>query len=160
MTRVESARCVDEAIKLGIDHVSNPPEPLKALFNQIEAEPLWLDQKQLKLASRTFLRSAMLGNWVLIQVALMGGYRYEGIIQPLLMSGRLTEYASKRMAETTIFVNEVTRTESLRRGAAGYEAALRVRLLHAHIRWHLIKKCERELTSIKEIEVNISITHT
>ena len=67
----------------------------------------------------------------------MGGYRYEGVIQPLLMTGRLTEYAPKRLADTTQFVQDVLSSSGLERGAKGYAAAVRVRLLHAHIRYHL-----------------------
>ena len=67
----------------------------------------------------------------------MGGYRYEGVIQPLLITGKLTEYAPKRLSDTTQFVQDVLSKEGLNRGAKGFASVVRVRLLHSHIRYHL-----------------------
>ena len=137
LTREESAHLVEMAIRDGIGSLKDPPQTLKALFDTLEARPKWLDDDLLALARKTVRRSGPLGNWLLVNVALMGGYRYEGVIQPLLMTGRLTEYAPKRLADTTQFVQDVLSTSGLERGAKGYAASIRVRLLHAHIRFHL-----------------------
>ena len=127
----------NQALTLGIEQIYKPSPSLVALFKHVETQPLWLDPSLLDLGQKTFKRSGFIGDWVLTQVALMGGYRYEGVIQPLLMTGRLTEYAPKRMAETTRFVLDVLSPKGLERGALGYRSAIQVRILHAHIRSHL-----------------------
>lgn len=128
---------VERAINHGIDRLYQPPESLIALFEDLERVPLWLDDDLLDLARRTVRRSGPVGNWLLVNVALMGGYRYEGVIQPLLMTGRLTDYAPRRLADTTQFVQDVISERGLHRSGRGYRAVIRVRLLHAHIRYHL-----------------------
>jgi hypothetical protein len=137
LSKQDAKMWVSEALTHGIDHLVDPPSVLHDLFIQIEQEPLWLDAELLSLARQTFRRSGFIGHWVLTQVALMGGYRYEGVIQPLVMTGRLTDYASKRMADTTQFINEVMSLNGLYHGGKGRSAAVHVRLLHAYIRYHL-----------------------
>lgn len=137
LDRELSERWVHRAIEEGIQNLYRPPAPLIALFEQLEHIPLWLDESLLGVARQTVRRSGPLGNWLLVNVALMGGYRYEGVIQPLLLTGRLADYAPQRLADTTQFVQDVLSEEGLKRGARGYRAIIRVRLLHAHIRYHL-----------------------
>ena len=139
LTRSQAKNWVDLAFTQGIDHVYGAPEPLKNLFTQIERVPLWLDQHLLALARKTVRRSGPLGNWLLVNVALMGGYRYEGVIQPLLLTGKLTEYAPTRLADTTQFVQDVLSEDGLKPKGKGISSTIRVRLLHAHIRYHLAK---------------------
>jgi len=137
LTPESSQRWVERAISQGIDQLYQPPKPLYALFQQLECVPLWLDDQLLSLARQTVRRSGPLGSWLLVNVALMGGYRYEGVIRPLLLTGRLSEYAPKRLADTTQFVQDVLSKDGLKYGQSGYRAIVRVRLLHAHIRYHL-----------------------
>ena len=140
LDRAEAKRWVELALFEGVHKLSkrsDAPAPLVELMRQIETQPLWLDPKLLDLAHLTFRRSAFIGDWVLIQVSLMGGYRHEGVIQPLLYTGRLREYAVKRMADTSQFLIHVTEKNGLKTGDVGYRAAVQVRLLHAHIRYYL-----------------------
>ena len=135
--REERKALINRAISAGIASIPNAPLPLQNLFHALEVRPTWLSDDLLSLARDTVRRSGPLGNWLLVNVALMGGYRYEGVIQPLVMTGRLTTYAPKRLADTTLFVQDVLSQDGLLPGKKGYEAAIRVRLLHAHIRHHL-----------------------
>jgi hypothetical protein len=137
LNRNAAKRWVDLALSQGIDRVYQAPEPLVQLFNQVETVPLWLDKDLLALARQTVRRSGPLGNWLLVNVALMGGYRYEGVIQPLLITGKLTEYAPKRLSDTTQFVQDVLSDKGFEHGKKGISSVIRVRLLHAHIRFHL-----------------------
>ena len=136
-TLEEGRQWVNRAIQQGIHTMYKPPSCLKELFDHLEEVPLWLDEDLLSLARDTVRRSGPLGNWLLVNVALMGGYRYEGVIQPLLMTGRLTDDAARRLAETTQFVRDILAEGGLKRGGVGYTSIVRVRLLHSHIRFHL-----------------------
>lgn len=137
LDRVQAQNWLDLAFSHGVDNLYAAPQPLVDLFQQIERVPLWLDHSLLNLARKTVRRSGPLGNWLLVNVALMGGYRYEGVIQPLLLTGRLTEYAPTRLADTTKFVQDVLSDDGLKPKGQGISATIRVRLLHAHIRFHL-----------------------
>ena len=101
LTPLEAHRWVERAIDQGIDRLYRPPKTLQNLFEDLERVPLWLDEDLLALARLTVRRSGPLGSWLLVNVALMGGYRYEGVIRPLLLTGKLSEYAPKRLADTT-----------------------------------------------------------
>ena len=140
--KVQTKTWIDLAFSQGINRVYAAPDTLVNLFQQIERVPLWLDHHLLALARQTVRRSGPLGNWLLVNVALMGGYRYEGVIQPLLLTGRLTEYAPIRLADTTQFVQDVLSEDGLKSKGRGLAAIIRVRLLHAHIRFHLNKSPE------------------
>lgn len=137
LTRAQAKSWVDRAILQGIDQLYQPPQPLVDLFEELERIPLWLDEDLLKLARQTIRRLGPLSNWLLVNVSLMGGYRYEGVIQPLLLTKRLTDYAPQRLSNTTQFVQNLISESGLKRGAAGYRSAVEVRLLHSHIRYHL-----------------------
>ncbi|MEL6180087.1 MAG: hypothetical protein AAFS10_14100, partial [Myxococcota bacterium] len=95
----DARRMVDTAIADGLEAVPDAPESLRDLFAQLEAVPLWLDGELLALAHRTTRRGGPLVDLVLSQVSLMGGYRYEGPIRPLLMTGRLGRGAERRIAQ-------------------------------------------------------------
>lgn len=137
LTPIERKSLLEQAIQEGFSSLKQAPASLSALFKALESPPSWLDASLLDLGRKTVRRSGPLGNWLLVNVALMGGYRYEGVIQPLLMTGRLADYAPKRLSDTTQFVQDVLSPHGLRIGGRGYAAAVRVRLLHAHIRYHL-----------------------
>ena len=142
LTPTQTRRWIELAVTQGIDQLYRPPEPLIALFKSLERVPLWLDAELLKLARRTVRRSGPLGNWLLVNVALMGGYRYEGVIRPLLLTGKLADYAPKRLADTTQFVQDVLSDGGLHQGQRGYRSIVRVRLLHAHIRYQMNRHSE------------------
>lgn len=133
----EARELVNQALLHGVTSLSDPPAPLLALFQQVEAVPEWLEPELLGLASQTFRRNGRLADWILSQVCLMGGYRHEGVVQPLLMTGRLDKGASRRLAETSRFVLDVNTPGALQRGEPGYRAAIEVRLLHGRVRARL-----------------------
>ena len=113
------------------------PAELKALMQQVETEPLWLNKTLLETGARLTQRSGMLGEYVLSCVSLMGGYRSGAANKPIAFTGQLDYMASRRLAETAKFSFDVTRSGGLERGAAGYKAAIKVRMMHAHVRMML-----------------------
>lgn len=113
------------------------PAELRALMKQVEAEPLWLNKTLLETGARLTQRSGMLGEYVLSCVSLMGGYRSAAANKPIAFTGQLDYMASRRLAETAKFSFDVTRSGGLERGAAGFKAAIKVRMMHAHVRMML-----------------------
>lgn len=115
------------------------PQELKDLITAVETEPRWLDRQMLETGARMTQRSGMLGEYVLSCVSLMGGYRSGAANKPIAFTGQLDYMAPRRLAETAKFSLDVTRSGGLERGAAGYQAAVKVRMMHAHVRLMLDK---------------------
>jgi hypothetical protein len=55
-------------------------------------------------------------------------------------TGQLTRSASRRLAETSEFVDAISRSRDLARSSDGFKSVIRVRLMHAHVRAGLLAK--------------------
>jgi mpaB/rubber oxygenase-like protein len=110
------------------------PESLRALVESARQVPPWLDWARLKRANEVFLRPGLLGGLALGLCSLVHGYAAPAGNKPLAFSGRLTNQADRRLAETGKFVSAVTAIDGLRPGALGWQLVLRVRLMHAKVR--------------------------
>jgi hypothetical protein len=96
--------------------------------------PFWVDLERCSRGGTAFVRSGALGGIALGFGSLAGAYCSPGGNKPLAFTGRLIESAYRRLAETGQFVYAVSQPGALVRGAAGFEAIVKVRLLHARIR--------------------------
>lgn len=127
-----SMQMLDEALS-GNDSDGHPQE-LRELMAEVGSVPSWVDKRLLDAGARMTQRSGPLGEYVLSCVSLMGGYRSAAANKPIAFTGALEYKASRRLAETAKFSYDVTRTGGLERGAAGFKAAVKVRMMHAHVR--------------------------
>lgn len=103
------------------------------LLHALEAVTLEVEPPQWRSGQRMFLRYGVLSLLTGITTLVES---YAGIDNHvLMMSGRLSgQRAFRRLAETAKFTLEVVSHDALRHEAAGWEAVVRVRLLHAHVR--------------------------
>lgn len=138
----DARRLFRQAVDQGLDSIPNPPEPLRAFFRIVEAEPAWLDRRLLEEGCAFIQRAGMAGPYVLRDVALMGGYLLSGFNQALVMTGALNKDASARLAETGQWWIECTEGGGLERFGAGFRSTLQVRLVHAMVRRHLSRSPE------------------
>ncbi|GAB4430593.1 MAG: oxygenase MpaB family protein [Turneriella sp.] len=113
---------------------SDVPEELRELIAVTEKDPPWLDRSLLDEGAKLSQRSGPFGEYVLSCVSLMGGYRSSAANKPIAFTGQLEYMASRRLAETARFGFDVTRTGAMAQGAPGFNAALKVRMMHAHVR--------------------------
>jgi hypothetical protein len=126
---------LDHALAHGLDDTSSPE--LRALFADLEARPAWLDDARVARGARVFRRY---GSTVFrfAGTITLGGYLESSVAKPLALSGGYVGHAARqRFLETASFWIEVSEPRGLARGAPGYLAALRVRLLHATVRARL-----------------------
>ena len=133
----DGRKLFDQALEQGIHTIKQPSESLRELFKQLDHRPTWLDNDALNLACQTGLRSGLGGQVVLSCMALMGGYRSGAAVKPLVMTGALTSMATRRLAETSKFVVDLYNSPTLSRHSAGFKSAVRVRLMHALVRYRL-----------------------
>ncbi|RYY78624.1 MAG: DUF2236 domain-containing protein [Moraxellaceae bacterium] len=134
----------DQALQHGltsIEHcVDGCPSALYELFSVIETTPEWLDPQQLEMAQQFMQAVGLNANYILKDMALMGGYLLSGFNQALVMTGALNKNASQRLAETSKWWMDCTAINGLERFSQGFKTTLHVRLIHALVRRNLQQK--------------------
>ncbi|MFO1478620.1 MAG: oxygenase MpaB family protein [Turneriella sp.] len=113
---------------------ADAPDELVEFIVETKKDPAWLDRALLEEGAKLSQRSGPFGEYVLSCVSLMGGYRSAAANKPIAFTGQLEYMAPRRLAETAKFGYDVTRTGAMAQGAPGFNAALKVRMMHAHVR--------------------------
>jgi hypothetical protein len=134
LPREERDALVDRCLSLGIAHVPEAPPAVVALFESLEHVPFWVDFDRVDRGGRAFLRSGILGGITLGSFSLIVGYCSPAGNKPLALSGRFAKDGARRLAETSRFVQAISLPGGLRRGAEGFRAMVKVRLMHAAVR--------------------------
>ena len=124
----------ERSIRLGIDGVPNPEPELLRFFERADELPDWVDFTQIRVGALAYQRFGILGMIVLSAWSLINGYHSSAAVKPLAFTGQLRHRAQRRLAETARFVSEATQVDGLRAGRPGRHIALRVSLIHAHVR--------------------------
>ncbi|MFD0362139.1 oxygenase MpaB family protein [Nocardia sp. GCM10030253] len=130
----EGRRMFEIAVERGIDTVPDAPKELRAFFDQVEADPYWLDRGKIDRGARVVGRTSVWGGIAMGMFALMGGYLASRADKTLVGTGDLDAMAPRRLAETTQWWLDVTTPGGLQRNQVGYKSVLRVRLMHALVR--------------------------
>lgn len=115
------------------------PPAVQRIIDHAHDVPPWVDWPTIDAAGRVLLRSGALGGLVLACKALPYAYASAGGNKPLVLSGRLTDMAPRRLAETARFIEAVVAPGGARVGGAGFRIAVKVRLVHAAVRRHLLE---------------------
>ena len=111
---------LERALATGIRSVPAAPAALRALFEQLDEVPAWVDWRADDRGGAVLLRSGLSGGIVLAFRSLILGYASPGGNKPLVLSGRLQDRAARRLGETSRFVHAVSRASGLRRFADGF----------------------------------------
>ncbi len=135
----QGRQMLDTALRHGIDAVSDAPPALKALFAQLDHIPFWVDWETLERGGVPFRRTGTLGVMIMGCYALPLAYSSGAGVKPLVFSGRLVHRAVRRLVETAQFNAEVSAPGGLRRMEPGFATVVRVRLIHAQVRYLLVK---------------------
>ncbi|HEU4410896.1 MAG TPA: oxygenase MpaB family protein [Polyangiaceae bacterium] len=122
------------AIASGVESVPEAPEAFRELFRELERVPAWVDRPTLDRGGRLLLRSGLLGGLVLGTASLVYGYSSPGGNKPLIASGALSHSVGRRLGETSRFVQATCSPGGLDRRGAGFDATVRVRVMHAQVR--------------------------
>lgn len=125
---------LEHAMRHGIGSVPDASPELRRFFERAEEVPRWVDFDELEAGALAYQRFGIMGMIVLSAWSLINGYHSSAAVKPLAFTGQLQHNTQRRLADTAKFVVEATQVDGLRRGRAGYEIALRVCLIHAHVR--------------------------
>jgi hypothetical protein len=129
-------RMLDQAIDGEADPQA-PPE-LQQLLRPVLDPPDWVDFDLVDAGAVAYWKAGSLSQ-LIAQTAgsLAYGYGSASLARPLARTGRLTQMAPRRLAETARWTLAATRPGAMRPGGEGLHATLRLRLVHALIRAHL-----------------------
>ncbi|UYP20380.1 DUF2236 domain-containing protein [Rhodococcus sp. Z13] len=120
------------ALEHGIDSVPDAPAALREFFGVVDAVPDWVDRDLLEKGARAFRRMGRTRNDVLLQLSLIGGYRFGGPPDLLVETGGLTgSTAMRRLGETQKWGTAVGEPGGMRRFGDGFKLTVHVRAMHA-----------------------------
>jgi len=119
------------------------PSTLKTYFQQNQHIPNWANPKLIKIAESLFLDIGPVYSACLLCRALPIGYSSAKTAKVLTSTGYLStdvkQGTAKRLLETTQFIFNVMEENTFTFNSKGVKHILKVRLLHAIIRHHLMK---------------------
>lgn len=129
---------VRTALRDGIAAVTDAPAALADLFAEAEQVPDWVDWDRIERGSAVFNRLGRNAADVLLQLSLIGGYRFGGPTDLLVATGGLTGAATRRrIAETQQWGYALGEPGALRPpgdrrpAGLGWQASVHVRVMHA-----------------------------
>ncbi len=122
------------ACREGIDEVLAAPDSLRALFEQLDDVPDWVDLARIDRDSRHIRRYSRQSGIALGAASLLSGYANSAASLPLALTGRYVANAGARTIEVGTWLQAVTTAGGLRRDAPGFELTVRVRIIHALVR--------------------------
>jgi len=143
----EGFRLLLQAIDHGVDSLAEPPEPMVALFRQLDHVPFWVDWDRMRHGSARVIRSGLLTALAFATYALPHAYLATAN-KPLAFTGTLLGATAHRYAQTTRFVIESFMPGGLRRHADGFKVAVLVRIMHARTRRQLLQSGEWDTAAL------------
>ncbi|WP_243788389.1 oxygenase MpaB family protein [Saccharopolyspora gloriosae] len=123
-----------QALEHGIDSVPDAPAALREFFAEVDRVPDWVDFDLVERGARTIRRMGRNVDDVLLQLSLIGGYRFGGPADLLVATGGLTgSTAMRRLGETKKWAIAISRPGGMRRDGEGFKLTVHVRAMHALI---------------------------
>ncbi|AXT84963.1 DUF2236 domain-containing protein [Aeromicrobium sp. A1-2] len=134
-------RQFQQALAGGIDSVGGAPPALRDFFAVVDAVPDWVDFDLVNRGARAYRRYGKNAADVLLQLSLLGGYRFGGPSDLLIATGALAGNSTmRRLGETQKWGVAVSEHDSMRRGGEAFALTVHVRLMHAMVNHHFEAK--------------------
>ncbi|MEV0321566.1 oxygenase MpaB family protein [Streptomyces sp. NPDC050658] len=123
---------IAEALRAAPDVAPELPPALKELLVHSTTVPDWVDWDRVERGAAVFRSMGRNAGDVLTLLSLVGGYRFGGPADLLVLTGALSGgEALRRLGETQKWTHAVTRPGGLRPGAEGWRLTVHVRIMHA-----------------------------
>ncbi|MEQ6900516.1 oxygenase MpaB family protein [Nocardioides sp. YIM 152588] len=126
------------ALDGGLEAVPDAPAALADFMAEVQAVPDWVDWARIERGGLVFRRLGQNAADVLLQLALIGGYRFGGPTDLLVATGGLTgDMTRRRLAETQMWGDSLADPGALRPpaggrpGGQGWRLTVHVRAMHA-----------------------------
>lgn len=125
-----------------VSDIEGAPASLVALVKQLESIPSYVNFDQIDQGAAAFSRHAREAGISLSTTSLVSGYNNPAASKPLIVTGRFSEMAPIRAIETSMWVFTVARPGGLHRASEGFKRTVRVRMIHAFVRRHILSSVE------------------
>lgn len=127
-------RQFQQALVHGIESVDEAPVALQAFFAHVDAVPDWVDMDLVNEGARVYRTYGQNSADVLLQLSLIGGYRFGGPTDLLVATGGLSGgMTRRRLGETQKWGIAISEHDAMRRDGEGFQLTVHVRLMHAMI---------------------------
>jgi mpaB/rubber oxygenase-like protein len=121
-----------QALESGVDGITDAPPALRSFFDVVEQLPDWVDFDLINEGAAAYRRLGTNAADVMLQLALIGSYRFGGPTDLLVETGALTGQTTlRRLAETQQWAVAISEPDGMRRDRAGFKFTVHVRLMHA-----------------------------
>ncbi|WP_369370730.1 oxygenase MpaB family protein [Promicromonospora sp. Populi] len=107
------------------------PDALRGFLSEVTRVPDWVDWDLVETGAAVQRRLGQNASDVLLQLSLVGGYRFGGPTDLLVATGALTGDALRRLAETQEWTVGLSEPGALRAYAPAWRATVHVRVMHA-----------------------------
>lgn len=135
-------RLLERGLTGGVEALpASAPPALAALLEPLSQLPVWADPDRLRAGAVAYWRAgAGPLSLSLTCGALAYGYRSASLSRPLAATGRLEKMAPRRLGETARWVLSATTPGGMLPGGEGFASSVRVRVVHALVRAHLLRE--------------------
>lgn len=127
-------RQFQQALAHGIETVEHAPAALRDFFATVDDTPPWVDFALVNEGARAYRRFGRSAADVLLQLSLLGGYRFGGPSDLLVATGALAgDTTRRRLGETQKWGIAVSEHDAMLRDGEGFRLTVHVRLMHAMV---------------------------
>ncbi|NNG39671.1 DUF2236 domain-containing protein [Flexivirga sp. ID2601S] len=139
VTHAQLAAALDAAPEVSDD----TPPALRAFLSLAMEAPEWVDWARIERGAAAYGYLGRTAHDVLLNLSLIGGYRFGGPADLLVLTGGLAgDNTLRRLAESEQWTNAATTPGGMRVGAEGWRLTLHVRVMHALVNMRFEKRWE------------------
>lgn len=153
--REQQAAWLRDGIERGASAIPDAPAELHEFLHVSEQVPPWFDADATRAGCRAFH-----GHSEMFIGAFVGAVLIEGfatlISQSFSVTGRLVDQGTKRLKQNNRHLVEIFLPGGLDRSGDGWKLSVRIRLMHARVRWLLSRSGEWDAD---EVGVPLSAAH-
>lgn len=133
-----------EACDRGVESVPGAPPELVRFIQAMERLPDWLDKNLIAAGARVERNAYAHRAPFVLRGALIGTFMNKYSALPMVLTGALsTESSARRTKETASFFTTSVMPGALDRYGTGFKAAAMVRLMHAMVRFNILRRGDR-----------------
>jgi hypothetical protein len=135
---------LEQACDHGVENVPAAPPELARFIAEMERLPSWLDMKLIDEGARVERNAYAHRAPFVLRGALIGTFMNKYSALPMALTGALsTESSARRTKETATFFTSTVMPGALGRYGAGFKSAAMVRLMHAMVRFNILRRGDR-----------------
>ena len=130
------------------------PDALRRFLDEVTTVPAWVDWDLVEAGAAVQRRLGQNAADVLLQLSLVGGYRFGGPTDVLAATGALTGSTLRRLAETQEWTIALSEPGALRPYGTAWRATAHVRAMHALVNASLLGRPEPDGTEADDTEAD------